>query len=105
MPKVQNIGKQHFVQFFRLPVTWGTKLIVRGETNEINYPYRYAKPMILRLPFYYAFVFGKWIGQQDEETALQKAVQERILTNEDFEKGWTPPAVQIGEADSEYWDY
>jgi hypothetical protein len=104
MPKVHNIGKQHFVQFFRLPVAWGKKVVVRGDTQEIDYPYRNSKPFIIRLPLYYALVVGKWTGQTDEETALRTAVQERVLSDEDFLEGWTPPAVEVGEEGIWDWD-
>ena len=105
MPKVHNIGKQHFVQFFRLPAKWGWKMIVRGETQEIQYPFRMSKPFMIRLPFYRVLVIGKWVGQQqDEETALNTAIQGRVLTDDDFseEKGWTPAPQQNYEEGSEY---
>jgi hypothetical protein len=105
MAKVHNIGKQHFVQFFRLPAKWGWKLAVRGDTQEIEYPFRWSKPLMLRLPFYYTLVIGKWSGQrEDEETALNIAIQGRVLKDEDFQEGWTPPAVKAGEASFEFWD-
>jgi hypothetical protein len=95
MPKVHNIGKQHFVQFFRLPVKWGWKFVVRGETQEIEYPFRLAEPIMIRLPFYRVLVIGKWLKElQDEEIALNKAMQGRVLSDEDFEEGWTPAAYQ-----------
>ena len=92
MPKVHNIGKQHFTQFIDFPVQWGAKLVVRGWTQEIEPPYRESKPLILRLPFYKAIVFGKWTGTKSEETALNDALARRDLTYDDFteEKGWTP---------------
>jgi hypothetical protein len=101
MPKIHNIGKQHFIQYFRLPAQWGWKIIVRGETQEIEEPFRTAKPYMIRLPFYRTLVIGKWTGQLNEEEALRKAIQERVLADEDFQEGWTPPAYQDGEAD---WD-
>lgn len=107
MPKVHNIGKQHFVQYFRLPVKWGWKLAVRGETQEIEYPFRLSKPIMIRLPFYRVLVIGKWTGEQpDEETALNTAMQGRVLTDDDFqkEKGWQPAPVQNREEGLDYWD-
>jgi hypothetical protein len=105
MPKVHNIGKQHFVQYFRLPAKWGWKIVVRGFTQEIEEPFREAKPFIFRLPFYRALVIGKWTGQQhNEEQALEKAIQGRVLKDEDFEEGWTAPAYQTGAASIEDWD-
>jgi hypothetical protein len=106
MPKVHNIGKRHFVQYFRFPAMWGNKLIVRGTTQEIEEPFRTSKPLMLRLPFYRVLVLGKWTGKQpDEETALNNAIQGRVLHDEDFEKGWTAPAHQAAATSLEDWDY
>jgi hypothetical protein len=102
LPKVHNIGKKHFVQYFRLPAKWGWKLVVRGETQEIDYPYRSAKPLMIRLPFYRTLVIGKWVGQLNEEEALEKAIQGRVLKDEDFQEGWTAPAYQGAEEGDEY---
>ena len=103
MPKVHNIGKHRFTQLIDFPVKWEGKLAVRGWTQEIEEPFRTAAPLIERLPFHKALVFGKWTGSQsDEETALNNAMQGRVLADEDFQEGWTPPAVQAGEAD--LWD-
>lgn len=104
MPKVHNIGKQHFFQYFRLPAKWGWKLIVKGYTQEIEEPFRESKPTIVRLPFYRVLVIGKWTGQLNEEEALEKAIQGRVLKDEDFKKGWTAPAYKAGEADIWDWD-
>lgn len=106
MPKVHNIGKNHFVQFFRFPANWGKKFIVRGETQEIEEPFRTSTPLMLRLPFYRVLVLGKWTGYQpDEETALNNAMHGRVLKDEDFEEGWQAPAYQVAEADIWDWDY
>lgn len=103
MPKVHNIGKHRFTQLIDFPVKWGGKLVVRGWTQEIDEPFRTAAPLIVRLPFHKAVVFGKWTGtQNDEEAALNVAMQGRVLTDDDFQEGWTPPAYQAGEEDS--WD-
>ena len=76
---------------------------MRGWTQEIEEPFRTAEPLIVRLPFHKALVFGKWTGaQSDEETALNNAMQGRVLADEDFQEGWTPPAIQAGEED--FWD-
>jgi hypothetical protein len=104
MPKVHNIGKQHFLQFFRLPANWRGKLVVRGETQEIDEPFRTSKPIMIKLPFYRVLVLGKWSGQLNEEEALQKAIQGRVLKDEDFQEGWTAPAHQVAEADIWDWD-
>ena len=100
MPKTHNIGKQHFVQLFRFPVKWGFKLVVRGYTQEIEHPFRTSTPVMIRLPFYRVLVIGKWTGEQEEDTALSSALEMRVLTDEDFQEGWTPPAYEVGEEDS-----
>lgn len=103
MPKVHNIGKQHFVQLLtNYRVVWGKKLAVKGWTQEISEPFRTATPWIVRLPFDNALVFGSWSGELDEEEALNRAIQGRVLKDEDFEEGWTPPAYKAAEEDS--WD-
>ena len=105
MPKVHNIGTQHFMQYMRYPAKWGWKIAVKGWTQEIDSPFRTAEPWIIRLPFYRALIIGRWTGRQpDEESALNNAIQGRILTDEDFEKekGWTPAPRQDTSEDSEY---
>jgi len=105
MAKVHDYGKHNrFFQYYKFyPANWGWKIVVRGWTQEIEEPFRTAEPLIVRLPFKKALVFGQWTGQLDEERALSRAVQERVLKDEDFdkEKGWTP-AEQVGEEDYEY---
>lgn len=82
-------------------------MAVRGWTQEIEEPFRTATPVIVRLPFHKAIVFGKWTGRQpDEETALNNAMQGRVLQDEDFdkEKGWTPANKQSAEEGVWDWD-
>lgn len=107
MPKVHNIGKHRFIQIIDFPVEWGWKVAVYGWTQEIEEPFRTAIPIIVRLPKHKAIAFGKWTGTQpDEETALNNAMQGRVLQDEDFteEKGWTPAAYKVAETSGEYWD-
>lgn len=99
MPKLHKLGSQHFVQVIDFPVKWEGKLSVKGWTQEIEWPFRTAEPRIFRLPFHKAFVLGKWTGvQPDEETALNRAIEGRVLTDDDFseEKGWTPAPTETG---------
>lgn len=104
MPKVHEIGKTRFIQIIDFPVKWGWKIVVRGWTQEIEEPFRIATPVIFRLPLHKAIVFGKWNGQQeDEESALNNAMQGRLLTYEDFEEGWTPAPDQTAEEG--WWDF
>jgi len=91
MPKVHNIGPV-FVQVTKFPYEWGSKVIVRGWTQEIEEPFRTSKPFILRLPKFKALVCGRWTGVKDEEEALSGALETREVTYDDFteEAGWTP---------------
>ena len=92
MPKVHDIGSQHFVQLTKFPYAWGKKVITRGWTQEVEEPFRTSKPFIVRLPNYKALVFGKWNGFKTEEEALSGALETREVTYDDFteEAGWTP---------------
>jgi hypothetical protein len=58
------------------------------------------------MPFYKAFVIGKWNGQLNEEDALGAALEMRVLKDEDFseEKGWTPAKYETGEEGVWDWD-
>ena len=91
MPKVHNIGPL-FLQVTRFPYEWGHKVVVRGWSQEIEEPYRTAKPFIVRLPKYHGLVLGKWGAMKDEEEALSGALARREVTYDDFteEAGWTP---------------
>lgn len=101
MPKVHNIGKTRFTQLLHnYRVEWGWRLFVRGWTQEIDEPFRTAEPFIVRLPFHNALVLGRWTGaRDDEEDALNHAIQGRVLTDDDFseENGWLPAPDQAPE--------
>jgi hypothetical protein len=100
MPEAHDIGPRRFIQLLdNYHVTWGNRLFVRGWTQEIEEPYRFSEPLILRLPRGKALVFGRWIGELSEEEALDKAVQRRDLTDEDFdeENGWVPATDEDSE--------
>ena len=106
MPKVHNIGKTRFVQIIDFPVKWGWKVAVRGWTQEIEPPFRTSTPIIVRLPNHKAVALGIWSGQAlDEESALNNAIQGRVLKDEDFQEGWTPAAYQATEEGSLDWDF
>lgn len=99
MPKAHNIGSI-FVQYTNFPYNWGSKVVVRGWTQEITEPFRTATPLIVRLPKYKALVFGRWTGTKTEEEALNNALQiRRNVTYDDFteEAGWTPAPDQDRE--------
>lgn len=91
MPKAHNIGPL-FVQVTNFPYEWGSKILVRGWTQEIEEPYRTATPLIVRLPKYKALVLGRWTGTKEETDALNAALGRRDVTYDDFteEAGWTP---------------
>lgn len=102
MPQVHDIGKTRFIQILEnYKVEWGWRFIVRGWTQEIEAPYRSAKPFIVRLPNDKALVYGKWSAELDEEAALNQAIQGRVLSDEDFQEGWQPAAYQDSEAGGE----
>jgi hypothetical protein len=102
MSTTHNIGTKHFVQIIDFPVEWGYKLFVKGWTQEIVEPFRTSSPLIFKLPKHKALVVGKWTGiQPDEETALNRAIEGRILNDEDFQEGWTAPAYKATEKD--FW--
>ena len=106
MPKIHNIGSQHFAQYIDFPVQWGWKFWVRGWTQEIEKPFRTSKPLIFRLTFHKAFVLGKWTGQIDtEEEALIRATEWRIATYDDFQEkdGWQPPPDETDGESLEDW--
>jgi len=100
MPKVHNIGSTRFIQVTNFPFEWGSKVVVRGWTQEIQEPFRTATPLIVRLPKYKALVLGKWNGMLNEEEALSGALERREVTYDDFteEKGWTPATDSNREA-------
>jgi hypothetical protein len=105
MPKTHDIGTQHFIQVLDFPVQWGWRVWTDGWTQEIEEPFRTAKPLIIRLPFHKALALGKWTGvAKDEEEALNRALERRDVTYDDFveEKGWTPaPDLGNDEAGKE----
>jgi hypothetical protein len=92
MPKVHNIGKQHFVQIIKQPLEWNDKRSVKGWTQEIEAPYRYGSPTLVKLFKTYILVVGKWEGAKDEMDALNSALERRDITYDDFteEAGWIP---------------
>jgi hypothetical protein len=108
MPKAHDIGTQHFIQVLDFPVKWEWRVWTHGWTQEIEEPFRTAKPLIIRLPFHKALAFGRWTGQaENEEAALNRALERRDVTYDDFveEKGWTPaPDVNTDETGEEGGD-
>lgn len=108
MPKIHNIGTKRFFQYIHFPVKWEAKLWVRGWTQELSEPFRTSEPLIFRMPFHKALVMGKWTGKiEDEAEALTRAIQGRVLTDEDFseDKGWIPAPDLSDEEGRKDWDY
>jgi hypothetical protein len=105
MPETHDFAKKYFVQRLKnYHAEWNGRIAVRGWSQEIEPPFRTAQPILLRLPRGNALVFGKWTGEVSEETALDRAVQRRDLTDNDFreEAGWTPAPDEAAEEDSWY---
>jgi hypothetical protein len=102
MPKVHKLGPHAFAQVIYQPLQWGNKIKVKGWTQEIEHPYRFAAPLMVRLPFKYVLVLGKWQGTKEEEDALNSALLRRDVTYDDFteEAGWLPPSDEDSEKDT-----
>lgn len=79
MPQIHDIGKRHFVHAMQYP-TRNFPLVDRGETQEIENPYRNGRSLVFRLPLSRAaLVVGRWQTRLSEETALRRAIQARDL--------------------------
>lgn len=93
MPEVHNIGSNHFAHTMEYP-TRAFPIIDRGSTQEIEWPYRTGRSVVIRVPFTrQAMVVGKWTGEKDEELALSEAIGVRELgayvPNQDGRRGDT----------------
>jgi len=63
----------------------GWPWIERGDTQEIEYPYRKSRSLVLRLPFTRTgLVVGKWGPPRPEMEALLDAVRGRFSDLEDL---------------------
>jgi hypothetical protein len=105
MPQTHDIAKKFFVQHLtNYHAEWNGKRLVRGWSQEIEPPYRTSAPFLLRLRSGHVLVFGMWSGKVSEEVAMDRAVQRRDLTDNDFreEAGWTPAPDETPEEDSWY---
>lgn len=72
MAETKDFGRL-FVHMIR--VLPGTVLVHRAQTVEIEPPYRFGRPLVIRLPFGRALVIGWWLASNwDEEEALFEAV-------------------------------
>lgn len=79
MPQIHDIGKKHFVHAMNYP-TRKFPIIDRGDTQEIEAPYRNGRSLVFRIPLSRtAVVFGRWQTRLHEETALRRAIMARDL--------------------------
>lgn len=78
MPQVHDIGPV-FVHTMNYPDR-NFPLVDRGETQEIEDPYRYGRSWVIRLPWSRrALVTGRWTSQEPEDSALRRAIRARDL--------------------------
>lgn len=78
MPQVHDIGPI-FVHSMTYPAK-DFPLIDRGETQEIEEPYRYGRSWVLRVPWSRrAIVTGRWTREEPEDSALRRAIKARDL--------------------------
>jgi hypothetical protein len=79
MPQIHDIGKRHFVHTMKYPAR-SFPLIDRGDTQEIEDPYRNGTSLVFRIPLSRtAVVFGRWQTRYSEDYALRRAIQARDL--------------------------
>jgi len=79
MPQIHDIGKRHFVHTMKYPAR-NFPLIDKGETQEIEDPYRNGRSLVFRIPLSTtALVVGRWQTRFSEDMALRRAIQARDL--------------------------
>jgi len=79
MPQIHDIGKHHFVHTMKYPDR-NFPIVDRGETQEIEDPYRSGQSWVLRVPLSRAaVVVGRWTSRVDEDSALRRAIMARDL--------------------------
>ena len=83
MPHVHHIGPKIYVHQMTYP-PGGFPLCERGETQEIEHPFRTGQSVVLRMPFSRrALAVGVWRGERDEDDALMGAIAARWHEEED----------------------
>jgi hypothetical protein len=83
VPKVHDIGSKFYVHRMAYPST-KFPLSERGFTQEIDFPYRDGKCLVVRIPLTrQAVCVGVWGDDRDEEEALTDALRARTLTDEE----------------------
>jgi hypothetical protein len=79
VPQIHDIGPKYFVHGMRYP-TKDFPIIDRGQTQEIEDPYRRGDSVVVRVPLSRsAIVFGRWDVEIDEDDALRYAIKARDL--------------------------
>lgn len=79
MPQIHDIGRHHFVHTMEYP-TKKFPIVDKGETQEIEQPYRNGRSLVLRIPLSrIAVVVGRWQTRLSEDTALRRAIQARDI--------------------------
>lgn len=77
MPQIHDIGNSHYVHQMDYP-SRKFPIIDKGNTQEIEWPYRVGNALVFRVPFTTkAFVLGHWVSRKDEEDALTSAIGAR----------------------------
>lgn len=83
MPNVAHIGSKFFAHRMDYP-SRKFPLAEPGFTQEIDYPYRTGKSLVMRLPFStHAVCVGVWVGQEAEDEALTRAIGARWIGEDD----------------------
>lgn len=79
MPEVHDIGSHYFVHAMKYP-TKKFPFIDKGNTQEIEWPYRTGDSLVMRFPWSRSsVVLGKWNGKKNETDALTQAIGVREL--------------------------
>ena len=77
MPEVHHIGSKFYAHRMAFPST-KYPLAEVGDTQEIEWPFRTGRALVLRIPLScQAVAVGRWTGQKDETDALESAIGAR----------------------------
>ena len=91
MPAVHNIGRL-FTHRFSYPRR-EFPIVDRGNTQEVTWPFRVSRPLVVRLPHSrHGFVVGWWGQELPEEVAVERAVSGALI-------GYAPTRDYDGESD------
>jgi len=83
VPNVHHIGPKIYAHQMTYP-PGSFPLCERGDTQEIEYPFRTGSSLVFRFPFTRrAMAVGVWTGKRDEEDALMGAIVARWIDEED----------------------